>query len=303
MQAARRDLGDVVVQAQKELSKLTTVEASEAPREADEDSSRIVNDDTEPIASTSNISAPSTSTSSQTLFSRIQAALPPNIVATVQNNLPESLKHASENIDLAQLRTNLLTEIQRVQGVTLAQAEEYAHKSESLLREAMKEAGEVFRDAVKVIPPEEEMTHNATTTTAVWDGSDMWMLPSESTESIIASEKRNSDSTTRDAGETYRAVATRAEALLKRLKHDPSILRHDPESEPNLKEQYMKWLESYVDVNEGGITGEVWTTKINEALEDPVDGNALQTVQVQLGALILDSSLKFLTTYLIRSTI
>lgn len=172
-----------------------------------------------------------------------------------------------------------------MQGVTLAQAEEYAHRSEVLLRDAMKEAGEVLRDAVKVIPPEEEGAGSTAYAGAVWDGSDMWMLPPEpTTESATVAGKRSSDSPARDLGDTQRAVATRAEALLKRLKHDPSIIRHDPESEPSLKEQYTKWLEAFVDVNEGGITGEVWTSKINEALEEPVDGPGLRNMQVQLGA-------------------
>ncbi|EDR10972.1 uncharacterized protein LACBIDRAFT_324999 [Laccaria bicolor S238N-H82] len=63
------------------------------------------------------------------LFSRLQSALPPNIVATVNNTTPESLKHVTDNVDFAGIRSNLLTEFQRVQGVTCAQAEEYVHKS------------------------------------------------------------------------------------------------------------------------------------------------------------------------------
>jgi hypothetical protein len=76
-------------------------------------------------------------------------------MSTVQNTIPETLKHATENIDLSQLRTTLTNELQCVQNATITQAGEYVHRSEGLLREAMKEAGEVLRDAVKVIPLEE----------------------------------------------------------------------------------------------------------------------------------------------------
>ncbi|EDR02628.1 uncharacterized protein LACBIDRAFT_308318 [Laccaria bicolor S238N-H82] len=55
------------------------------------------------------------------LFSRLQSALPPNIVATVNNTTPESLKHVTDNVDFAGIHSNLLTEFQHVQGVTCAQ--------------------------------------------------------------------------------------------------------------------------------------------------------------------------------------
>ena len=74
--------------------------------------------------------------SAPSFLSRLQATLPPNIVSTMQNHIPESIKHASESIDLGQLRSTLVSDFQRVQGVTRAQAEEYFHKSEGLLREA-----------------------------------------------------------------------------------------------------------------------------------------------------------------------
>lgn len=72
----------------------------------------------------------------------------------MQAQLPECLKNA-QHIDLAQLGSMLSSELQRVQDVTRAQAEEYVHKSEALLHEVMKEAVDVLREAVKVIPPEE----------------------------------------------------------------------------------------------------------------------------------------------------
>jgi hypothetical protein len=270
------------------LSKFT----ADTPQETNETTGEETegqNNDAEPSTSSEEAATPTTSTreegsepswSTQALFSRLQSALPPNIVATVQNNIPESLKHASENIDLQQMRTNLLSELQRVQGVTLAQAEEYAHKSEALLREAVKEAGEVLRDAVKVVPPDEAGS-SAGGSGLMWDGTDMWMLPFDSSESTNTGKEKEGGRSSRLA-ETQMAVATRAEALLRRLKTDPSILRHNPEVEEGVKDQYAKWRESEMDKLDGGVDGAEWQARIDTALKD-VDGQALKQLEELLG--------------------
>jgi len=265
------------------LSKFTADTPQETTRETGEETEGQ-NNDTGPSTSSEGAATPTTSTregpepswSTQALFSRLQSALPPNIVATVQNNIPESLKHASENIDLQQMRTNLLSELQRVQGVTLAQAEEYAHKSEALLREAVKEAGEVLRDAVKVVPPDEAGS-SAGGSGLVWDGTDMWMLPFDPSESTPGKEKEGGRSSR--LAETQRAVATRAEALLRRLKTDPTILRHNPEVEEGIKDQYAKWRELEADKLDGSAE---WQARIDAALKD-VDGQALTQLEELLG--------------------
>jgi len=288
LETARKDFSEVVVQAQKELSKFT---AADAPQETNETIQRteIENNDTEPSTSaeestTSTLptrEGPEPSGTTQTLFSRLQAAFPPNIVATVQNNIPESLKHASENIDLPQIRANLLSELQRVQGVTLAQAEEYAHKSEAMLREAVKEAGEVLRDAVKVLPPDEAGS-SANRSALIWDGTDMWTLPYDPSESTNTGKEKEGGSSSR-LTETRNAVATRAEALLRRLKTDPAILRHDPEIEEGIKDQYAEWRESEVNKLDGGVDGTEWEARIDAALKDTVDGQALAQLEETLG--------------------
>lgn len=237
-------------------------------------------------SSSSESSGPSTSsTAGQTLFSRLQAALPPNIVSSVQNNLPETLKHASENIDLAQIRNTLSSEFQRVQGVTRVQAEGYVHKSEALIREAMKEAGEVLREAVKIIPPE-DTSEGARSAGLVWDGTDMWMLPYDPSESSSTLSKGKGKDSGRQSGETQLAVATRAESLLKRLRRDPEIIRHDPEAEQATRELYTEWLASEVDVKEGGIEGEEWQVTVAHVLGDSSDGQALQDTRDALGAFL-----------------
>jgi hypothetical protein len=170
------------------------------------------------------------------------------------------------------MRTTLTTEFQRVQGVTRVQAEEYVQKSEALIREAMKEAGEVLRDAVKVLPPEEAQSSSGSGN-LIWDGADMWMLPFDSSDpSAKGKEKAGRD--------TQLAVATRAESLLKRLKQDPEIIKHDPEADAGAKEFYSQWLATAM---QDGIDSEEWTAKIAAVLNESADGLALKANQDALG--------------------
>jgi hypothetical protein len=287
LEHAKKDLGSVVTQAQREFGKFTQPSETSAESETspatgsaapetqvqdipshDEEgslSSSVVTERGEP-------SSPSMSTSpSQSIFARLQSALPPNIVSTVQNNIPESLKHASERIDLAHLRS----EFQRVQGVTRAQAEEYVHKSEALLREAMKEAGEVLKDVVKVVPPEEAEAPAG----VVWDGTDMWMLPTAGLESSDRASWSSEKGKESGSASARRAVATRAEALLKKLKHDPEIIGHEMEND----DVFEQWVKVNVDSNEAGIKSSEWTERAEQALAETVDGTALRTTHDHLG--------------------
>src|SRR6202035_1410672 len=119
---------------------------------------------------------------------------------------------------------------------------EYVHKSEALLMEAVKEAGEVFKDVVKVVPPEEVEGSSG----FVWDGTDMWMLPTgrwESAEGGTKGKGRKISGTVL----AQRAVATRAEALLKRLKHDPEIIGRDTEGDGDVGAQFEEWIKVNVD--------------------------------------------------------
>lgn len=186
---------------------------------------------------------------------------------------------------------NLLSEVQRIQGVTRAQAEEYVHKSEALLREAVKEAQEVLKDAVKVIPPEDASAASTSGTSGlIWDGTDMWMLPGDTevgygTAADAGTSPGKGKGKSVDSGAA--AVATRAEALLKRLSHDPAIVRMDPGTDEATKEKYVAWLKKEVDPKEGGIEGEEWRMTISEKLDDTADGQALTSLKDTLGKLRL----------------
>lgn len=288
LESARKDFGSVVTQAQKELGLTDESSKDASSQEKGKDSAEpsepgLSSETGSASSSTSTLDNATPSGSTQTLFARLQSALPPNLVSTVQNNIPETLKHASEGIDIGQLRTTISSEFHRVQGATIAQAEGYVPFIKEAVREAGEVAGEVWRDALKVIPPEEAGS-SSSNVGVVWDGTDIWTLPFETSDGASGKGKgRDSGpSSGRPSGEAQRAVATRAESLLKRLKHDPEILKHNPESDPRAEELYKSWLEAEVEAK-GGIEGEEWTKKISDELEESTDGAALQSNHDTLG--------------------
>ncbi|KAI0775650.1 hypothetical protein BD413DRAFT_491465 [Trametes elegans] len=310
LETARKDLGQVVQQAQKELTKLTaetapstvpsapepsasaTEQAASVPAEAEAEAEASATSTRSTDAPDDSPASPSTSqptSQPQTLFSRLQAALPPALVSTVQTQLPESLRETLEHarvgsasltaLDFAQLRSTITTELQRVQGAT----EEYVHRSEDFLREA----GEFLKDAVKVVPPE---AGDEGYPGLIWDGTDVWMLPTTSgggaaeTESTAGKGKgkgkeregRQSSSSGRPSVDTLRAVATRAESMLKQLRHDPEVIKADPNDDEKVRELYAGWLAAEASSEERGLGTSVWQKKVEEALADPVDGSALK---------------------------
>ena len=197
----------------------------------------------------------------------------------MQAQIPATLKQGAGSLDLGQFRATLVTEFQRVQGITRAQAEEYVHKSEELLREA----GEFLKDAVKVVPPEEGQPSAG----VLWDGTDVWMLPDMSNVDDSKGKGRSSLER-RTSIEAHLAGATRAQALLKQLRHDPEVIRADPQADVRAKDLWAKWLTD-LESDEHGILNEKWTAAIQAALGDPEDGDALQKTMDFLGRVLARS--------------
>ena len=279
MNEASKDGAEVVKEQIKDVEDKDTSESNAG--QDDEYSEEQDTPNTTADVSTSNNTG-HTRTASQNFFHRLQSSLPANLVASVQNvqnQLPEALRHGG-SVDFTQLRTTLTTEFQRVQGITRAQAEEYVHKSEGLLREAQ----EFLKDAVKVVPPEEAQGRGGSVAPAgmLWDGSDLWLLPDVGGPSAKGKEKEV-DGTAKTGAEGLRAVATRAESLLKQLRHDPEIIKVDPTADERAKAMYEQWIRDKVEVEEGGITGNHWSDATVKALGDPVDGSALKTTHDVLG--------------------
>lgn len=297
-------MSEAVTQAQKELSKL-----AESPEEPDGPSSECANEpsaeargeekgseDTTPSASTplaaaapSN-DAPEASTSQpQTLLSRLQATLPPNLVSSVQDKLPESLKHARATslsaVDFAALRGTIAGELARVQGsseellhrvqgqseelLQRVQAGDLLQRGEGLLKqvqgggeEFFREAGEFLRDAVRIVPPEPSEGDAG----VAWDGTDVWMIPtytiSTPTEGASGAAGEKGKGKERRSMDSVRA-ATRAQAMLTQLRHDPQVVRADPTANPAEREAFAAWVAREIDAK-GGADGLVWSKKIED---------------------------------------
>lgn len=281
-QSARKDFGDVVQQAQQELTKLTAEPPSSSSSTSQPEASSSTSNTTEEEKheednsegesesdneSTSSTIAPATSAnasfSAQSIFTRLQSSIPPNLVSTVQSNIrvPPSIMHpTSGSVDFSQLKNTLTTEFTRVQDITRAQAEEYVHKSEELLREA----GEFLKDAVKVVPPESQGDDIG----VMWDGTDVWMLPAMTTSAAAERTSGASGSgAERSSMEGTKAVATRAEELLRRLRYDDTVIKADPEGEEMVKALYGEWVSACVEPA-GGIEGDEWLEKRKLALEE-----------------------------------
>ncbi|GJE94455.1 hypothetical protein PsYK624_106250 [Phanerochaete sordida] len=281
-ESARKEVGQVVSQAQKELTKLSTepkeeeegdASPSSKPAEAAAEESPEAGSSSEGAAPAeaepSDVPAPSSprhgrgasmSLSASSIFSKIQSAIPADLAASVQAAIPERVRAG----DLGALRATLTAELARVQGVTRAQAEAYAHRSEELLRDA----SEFLREAVKVVPPEE----GAAVPGVMWDGSDIWMLPDVAAPAPPARGKGKAS----QSAEGLRAVATRAEALLKQIKHDPAVLSVNPEADERAKQMWDEWLRTEVDSAEEGLESEKWKKEKEAALADAIDGEALK---------------------------
>ena len=239
----------------------------------------------------------------QALFSRIQSSLPPALVQTVQHaQLPESLREtlaqaqarageASAQLhltppDFAALRGAVAGELARVQGATGG----VGARAEELLREA----GEFLKDAVKVVPPEGgDAGYNG----LIWDGTDVWMLPGTAAAQAAAAgggadapasgkgkgKEREASGSGRPSVDTLRAVATRAESMLKQLRHDPEVIRADPNDDGAVREMYSGWLTTEAASEDRGLGTTPWANKVERALADPVDGAALKTTRDALG--------------------
>ncbi|KZT43485.1 hypothetical protein SISSUDRAFT_978243 [Sistotremastrum suecicum HHB10207 ss-3] len=272
---AKKDIGSVVTQAQKELGKL----AEPSPPTVDRSP-----DDQTPSASSSSSSVASAANG---LLARLQHSLPPNVSETFQKHLHD----AQESQTLRNLRASVTENMHRIQeqtqGMTLAQAEEFVqHRSEALL----KEAGDFFREAIKVVPPEEA---TAATGGAIWDGSDVWMLPD------LSSSSNSTAAPVRSSSERSRVLGKRLDVLLARLRSDPDIVRVDPSADANqvIKDAYETWLRTEVD-SKGGLASDHWKARITQALDDKEqDGDALKSLLDMPSELNAD---QFWTRYFFR---
>ena len=226
IEAARKDLGEYVSQAQKGLNEqFATLSANSSTPAAEGDtpaegtsSSRDLVDTTTPdgessatssaSASTATLPDPQQDASSQTLFTRLQSSLPPDLLTTLRETIPDSVRDAQRRQELAQAAQA------RVHGA--------AARGEVLLRGAS-----IFlRDAVRVVPPEEY----------------------PATASASASTPPTFEDATTPRAEAPSPVgisgtpATRRDALLRALRATPAILRVDPAKEERSVAFFGSWI-------------------------------------------------------------
>ena len=147
------------------------------------------------------------SLNTQTLFTRLQSSLPPDILTGIRDTIPDSVRDAQARKELAQ--------------VAQARVQDAAARGEELLRGAS-----VFlRDAVRVVPPEEADSSSASTTPSAHEDTMSRGKPVP-TPIVVSS-----------------TPATRRGALLRALRENPAIMRVDPAGEERSAALFLSWVE------------------------------------------------------------
>lgn len=305
MKLARKDFGQVVEQARAEIGKIAqdVTEAATSPPATREPVTSPMDVDV-PTAADTDVkgkgkekdpselpSSPrassdfsGTPTIATGLFARLQSRMPPNLQPSAIAATLTSATSAAPAVDLANIRSTLTANIQRAQAsLPLAEAEKlaegYLHRSQELF----KEAGQFLQDAVKVVPPPVGPDGQPIETQLVVSGTDVFMFDSpigtagwggsavtrESSATPPLKEGRNSLSSlkSREGLLTgHLSQATRAEALLRRLKYDPEMLRLDPSQDETVSTAFAAFVEE-VNSKLGGISGDMMVTRISEVLK------------------------------------
>jgi len=253
IEAARKDLGEYVSQAQQGLNKqLATLSIPATSPASDAEapspvasSSRDLNDSTTTDGESSGSSSTSASTatladprqqeegqqqqpqqqreaqSTQTLLTRLQSSLPPDLLTSIRDTIPDSVRHPQARKDLAQAAQ------ERVQGA--------AARGEELLRGAS-----VFlRDAVRVIPPTEQAAPSSDSAFAFAS-----IVPPHAHEGPARTRGKGKAPSLPVAAVTSATAGTRRGALLYALRANPAILRVDPAKEDRSAAQFMAWVEA-----------------------------------------------------------
>jgi len=243
IQAARKDLGDYVSQAQKGINQqLVSLSESVPPSTPTTDadaqlptpsSSRDLADSVTTDGGSSGSSSTSVSTAMlpdlqqqedaqsptpQTLFTRLQSSIPPDLLTSLRDTIPDSVRDSQARMDLAHAAQA------RMQGA--------AARGEELLRGAS-----VFlRDAVRVVPPD---PHAAASTASASSRPHSRSASASATAAAVGETK--SSPAVQAIGLT---PATRRGALLRALRTNPAILRVDPAAEERSAVFFAAWVDA-----------------------------------------------------------
>ncbi|KAI0291151.1 hypothetical protein BC826DRAFT_1023951 [Russula brevipes] len=150
--------------------------------------------------------------SEQTLFTRLQSSLPPDLITSIRDTIPDSVRHPQGRIDLAH--------------AAQARVQDAAARGEELLRGAS-----IFlRDAVRVVPPEQAISSpSASAAAPTHEGA---AKPRGTTPATVA---------------VSSTPATRRDALLHALRANPAILRVDPANEERSAVLFAAWVATAAD--------------------------------------------------------
>jgi len=125
----------------------------------------------------------------------------------------------------------------------------------------LKQAGEFFQDAVKVVPPAPGQAGYQPG--MIWDGSDVWMF----------SEAREEEAAADQKGKGKEAISvSRTGALLRKLRTDPEMIRAVPSGET------YEWFCGEINAKDGGLLSDEWKKKCEEV--EKLDG--LDALRVSL---------------------
>jgi hypothetical protein len=120
----------------------------------------------------------------------------------------------------------------------------------------LKQAGEFFHDAVKVVPPAPGQAGYQPG--MIWDGSDVWMFSE-------AREEEAAAAATAKGGKGKEGISiSRTGALLRKLRTDPEMIRAGPSGEK------YEWFCGEINAKDGGLGGDEWKKKCEEV--EKLDG-------------------------------
>ncbi|KAG8752726.1 hypothetical protein FRC14_006756 [Serendipita sp. 396] len=226
----------------------------------------------------------------QSTFQRTMTINPEEQLSHLRENLSTNLAHlqtsVQSNATIQQLQQSVQTNAnqtfqqlsQSVQNLNLnpmqeqvrGRATEAGSIVKSVGEEFWKGAGDFFREAVKIVPPEEEEARGLGIGAGVgaFDGLDMWAfddLGGDVGDNGEEHDKGKGKASGEDPSLGGFAVS-RTAALLKQLRSDPELLRADPETshasegEPGNKSSFG-WFVEELEKRGGSVGSEGWIAK------------------------------------------
>lgn len=295
LQTARKDLASVAQQAQQELGKLQQRPSTDSTVPSPDPSAAPTPDDPETSETPANTSQASDATASprQSTSTNIFSFLPippTQIAETVQKtfsegsaNIQSTFQRTLSDPQVQQLKSTLSANLHTLQenvhhiqenvvtGVHHLQGNlpdlQNPEARDKLLGDArkqggdwLKQAGEFFQDAVKVVPPAPGQAGYQPG--MIWDGSDVWMF-SEAREEEAASAAAAAAAGQKGKGKEGISVS-RTGALLRKLRTDPEMIRAVPSGET------YEWFCEEINAKDGGLGGDEWKKKCEEV--EKLDG-------------------------------